>query len=615
MITEIKEIRRKELHDLIEKTNQEISNVQNNQLNGLLSQRSKLTSPDIVRTFNWFQKNITQRREYSQYIQTGIDNKAKLPSIDEDIAFCENKIADAKQVVGNANRKLVRIQTITSLDELEIDSFEEAQKILKENNLNMTIEHGDRILTDISSNFKDISDFCFIHKTKEFPSNSVILSESELNTKTNTEMLIGETFKSLPVKTWEKTVHGTVNCLNDDLESKYAVFIPFEDLDKSLLISALPNNTFFDSEVSIPDGSYILAPKNELETLAPTQPTMNVIGYDNSGENQQNNLNSALSILMNNLGYLEQEYTSSGWDNTKHLHDYELITQSTLEEECQINLNDIIDKSAKYPLELNRFLPYRYTRYLQENSKIKKAHSFATAIEYLHKNIDEFDVKEEKLKTKTVVRYDNEALRSDPKDKSTERVDDVFGDFIGILKERKTEKIDQYLENIDNKYIPDKENFRDELLKATSRLKNDAPIRDKFFSNVLQRFLHLELEKDSELVKEKQEEIEVMDDLDTRKEEQRKVIKDKIKEIYEENEDELVFDSFPDDEVDLDQELEDEMWLDEELDTGIEVKDEKEKLEDQAIDYIVDNLRKIEQQELEDELEIVIEPKAHDDER
>lgn len=592
MISEIKSIRKSELENLIKESEQEIGEIQEGQLSALLKERSRLTSPDIVRNFNWFQKKFTKRREYKEYVKTAIENKAKLPVLEEDIAFCENKIADAKQRIGNANRKIIRFQTASSLEELEVESFQEAADLLKTNSFGLVLEKGDHIYTQVPTKFRDISDFCFIYKTNTLPFSAELLSKHELGKNTQTDILLGETFQSLSVKDWEKTVHGTINGTNHDIRSQYAILSPFEKIDKTKLISAMPNNTFFDSSIPIPENSYLVVPQDEMSLLneeIQNNPNITIVGYNNHLEEMSKhlNLNNALSVLMNNLGYVEQELTMSGWDNTRNFHDFQSITEQTLENECQIDLNDVVENTKNFPFELNRFLPYRTTRYLVENSKIKKRHAFAKALEYLHENIDDFEVSEKKLKTRTVVEYDYDLLKSNPKDSSKEKTDDVFEDFIDILKSRKVEDIDNYLSIVSDRYIPDKKELRDELLKSTSRLKNDAPIRNAFFSNIFERFIGLELEKELETEVEQAvppiPEVKGLEEIDAEINEFGEIIRKPKEEI--------------------------EITIEEAED--LKTEQEAKQLEDK--EEIIERLQNVEKQE--DDFEIVIEPRSDDLER
>lgn len=496
MISEIKKIKIEETNNKINISNKEIKDVEE-KLKILLEEKRKLTSLDNTPPFSLIQK-IFKRKKYNKYLKTAKENEARLLVLNEDIAFCESKIADLKQTIGNSNRNLSRFQEASSLEDLGIKSFENAVALLEKYNKDIILEHGDKILSQLPSILEDISDYCFISKTTTLPNSTKISSPFNLNEEINIDVLLGETFINLPVKNWITTVHGTINCVDQDIQSKYAYLIPFKNLNKENLVSALPNNTFFDSELSIPEGSYIIVPKSELNSCKSNLKNIEditIIGYDDEGKEtgQKLNINNTLSILMNNLNYSEQELTSAGWDNIRNQHDYQKNTEDILNNESKIPLNDIIDPSIKNSFEINRYIPYQYTKYYEKHSEIKKYICFAKALEYLHSNIGNFNIQEKKLKTTTTIDFDTKLLKADSKDKSGDRVDDVFGEFIDTLLSKDIKKIDEYLSYVDNRYIPDKGNFRDELLKATSRSKNHIPTRNKFFLNVLQRFKDLEI--------------------------------------------------------------------------------------------------------------------------
>ena len=490
MLKNIKEIIEKDLYNTIDKANEEIFEIEEEKLQPLSQELRNLRSPDIIRNFNWFQKNITQRRDYQEYIKTAEENKLRIPVLEENIAFIENKIADCKQKVGNSNRKIITNKSANSLDELGINSFEKAINILEENNVNIVLEENDKILSNFPTHFQDMSDFCFIYKSSKLPNGPEFQSKSELKEQIKTESLIGEMFKSLTIQSGEQTIHGTINCIDKNSISNYAVLSPFDKLDKSRLVSAAPENTFFDSSFNIPENSYILVPENELEYILDRKdsyPDINIFGY-------KGNINNILSILMNNLGYDEQEIRSFGWEDQNKYYNFQKVVQESLEKESEIKISDVLTKIAKSAVENNRFIPYGYTKFVDINSQANKKNNFTASFEYLYESLDEFDVKKKKLKTVNTVEYDQDLLLSDPKDKSEDIPQDIFTNFIDILISRDKEKIDEYLSDIDEKYIPDKEEFREQLLKATSRLKKHRPIRDKFFTNVFERFIDLNLE-------------------------------------------------------------------------------------------------------------------------
>lgn len=502
MISEIKKKRliekKKKIGNLTEKLS-----ILYDELKTLNDEKSKLIMLANTTNFTWFQQYITQRKKYREYQETAALNQAKLSTLEEDIVFTNNKISSLKSKLDTSKKDVEIIKVSTTPEELNLKNFSEMCNFFKTSKHNIVLEKKDKLARHVSPIAKDISDFCFIHKTNEIPENKEIKLRSMLDLLVKTDVLIGESLVSLNIPEWKCTLHGTINSINDK-ESKYAILIPFKELDKSRLISAIPNNTFFDSSIKIPNNSYILVPKtefekskNKIDNNLKDFEDLNIIAYENNSKDLKKNLslNQAISLLMHNLSYYEQELSTNGWNNKEALNIFKKSTEHILDKECQIDLKNIVENSIKLPVDLNRYLPYSYTEYLKENSKLKQIASFAKSIEYLYKSIKDFDVVEKKLKTKTTVEYNTEILKSNPKNKTTIKVEDVFSPFIEVLKTRDKNKIDEFLSQIDSKYIQDKEELRNELLKSTSRLKNEEPIRNAFFTNIFERFLHLELKE------------------------------------------------------------------------------------------------------------------------
>lgn len=515
MLKEIAEIKEIELKKAIDNAKVEISNTEKDKLPPLVEELRRLTALDIPRKFNWFQKNITQRTEYQNYIKESEENKIRIPALRENIQFLENVVADRTKVVGDSERKIVMNKNSNSLEELGITSFDQAIELLNNNNKEIILEERDLLQGQLPSRFKDLSSFCFVHKTNALPDITLTSSKSDLDEEIRSEVLIGEAFKTLTTKNGEETVHGTINCIDKNILSKYAILSPFDKIDKSGLVSAAPQNTFFDKTIKTAEGSYILIPEEELENYKNEKQLhseLNLVGY-------RGNIDKILSVLMNNLAYDEQELTPSGWENTNKMFEFQELVEKTLNEESKINISDIFIKNRKSIVQENRFVPYNHTTYFEENSNKNKKIQFNKAIEYLYKNQDEFNLTKKKLKTRTTVEYDQDILYSNPKDKSADKPLDVFTDFIDILITRDKEKIDEYIKDIDPRLVPNKEEFRDELLKATSRLKNPIPIRDKVFTNLFEKYIDLETEFEDEIETEVEspeieEELNIKDQID-----------------------------------------------------------------------------------------------------
>lgn len=143
------------------------------------------------------------------------------------------------------------------------------------------------------------------------------------------------------------------------------------------------------------------------------------------------------------------------------------------------------------------FLPYPYTYYSNENSNIQKYLCFAEALKILHKDIktNKYDFKVKRLKTREIIELSEETkerLGANEKDSTTE-TNDVFTKFITTIKEGNITEARNYLSYVNNRYIPNKEEFIEELKTSFNRTKNDGPLRNKFFLNIFRRFKDLEL--------------------------------------------------------------------------------------------------------------------------
>ena len=502
MISDIKNIRKIELEEEISEYTKslESAKVKLEEVQKSLSDLRMLAEP---RTYSWFEEFIFKRREVREYRQAAIDNQIKLTELEEDRVLFENTIKEYETKLTDANRRNKTVDVANNFEELGFKNIEDVEKLLKDNDKSIVLEKNDRIARFISSKLRKTSELLLIHKTDVIPNSDKILTEAETEESIRTEILIGDSLVSIDIPKFENTVHFTVNGIDYGDPSKYALVFNYDDLDKSRVVSALPNDFFLDSAPNIPKGSKLFVPKSELDSINKSSlKNIEIIAYEDDELTEKNILlSSALSTYMNNYAFHEQDLTSSGWDNKESLMEYQDLIEKDLDKESEIKLEDIVDKKDALPFNLTRFVPHRYTKYLEENSVSRKKVSFAKAIEYLHENIDDYSVQKKELKTKTTVEYDNDILVSNPRDKSTDRVEDVFVDFIELLRERNIEKLDEYINEIDSRYIPDKEEFRDELLKSTSRLKNDAPMRNALFINIFERFIDLEIEKD-EVIKE-----------------------------------------------------------------------------------------------------------------
>ena len=159
-----------------------------------------------------------------------------------------------------------------------------------------------------SKKIKGISDLVLVHKTDFIPIDGVIKSSRDAGVLGDANIWINDQEYAIDVPSERESVHF---CLNGEVtshtlgnwdESKYAIIIPLEKIDKEIIVGGITVDTYTKGSVQIPQGSYILCPQTEIEKIRSLTKNLNVVGYE--GENVTGYANMFLSKV---LGY-KKEY-------------------------------------------------------------------------------------------------------------------------------------------------------------------------------------------------------------------------------------------------------------------------------------------------------------------
>ena len=192
-----------------------------------------------------------------------------------------------------------------------IEDVQEINKILQEG---ITI---DKILEEISTKQYDeyiehkglesLSDIILVHKTYYAPQNNTIkTSENAGATVEHDFTFEGKEYNYL-TPSHRQTIHFSMNgevTANDGgnfTGRKYAILIPFENIDKEQLGSAYPVDTFLDGDVRIQPGGYILCPEVEREKVGKQNPNLIVLGYEKESVDEYGD-----KLLEQVLGYKKE---------------------------------------------------------------------------------------------------------------------------------------------------------------------------------------------------------------------------------------------------------------------------------------------------------------------
>lgn len=166
-----------------------------------------------------------------------------------------------------------------------------------------------------SKKIKGISDLVLVHKTDFIPIDGVIKSSRDAGVLGDANIWINDQEYAIDVPSERESVHF---CLNGEVtrhtlgnwdESKYAIIIPLEKIDKEIIVGGITVDTYTKGSVQIPQGSYILCPQTEIEKIGSLTKNLNVVGYE--GENVTGYANMFLSKV---LGYKKEKIGEHSWE-------------------------------------------------------------------------------------------------------------------------------------------------------------------------------------------------------------------------------------------------------------------------------------------------------------
>lgn len=170
-----------------------------------------------------------------------------------------------------------------------------------------------------SKKIKGLSDLVLVHKTDYIPIDGVIKSSKDAGVLGDASIWINDQEYIISLPSERESVHF---CLNGEVtshkfgnwdESKYAIIIPFEKIDKDNIVGGITVDTYTKGSVQIPQGSYILCPQTEIKRIESLTKNLNVVGYE--GENVTGYANMFLSKV---LGYKKEKIGEHSWEEGEY---------------------------------------------------------------------------------------------------------------------------------------------------------------------------------------------------------------------------------------------------------------------------------------------------------
>lgn len=240
--------------------------------------------------YNWFERNIFKRKEYSTYVKQQEKNRK------EKLAEIEKKKDEYRYAV--------------CIQQLGYD-LESAIAILKQNGVSIVLteeEMKEFTYKQTKPDVDSMEGIILVHKTNYIPSQGKIRTVKDSDVYENVEYQIAEHTISMKIKIERDTVHFAANGeVQEHIEGsawdqcKYAVLIPFNDIPKEQYANVYPNDTYTLGSVSLTNKCWILVPKGEAEEVRRNNPGINVIEYEGK------NVTGYADKLIRMLGYSQQQ--------------------------------------------------------------------------------------------------------------------------------------------------------------------------------------------------------------------------------------------------------------------------------------------------------------------
>lgn len=134
--------------------------------------------------------------------------------------------------------------------------------------------------------FEQLKDVMLVHKTHYAPKNSTIETRMSANVIDTIPISIFNETYNINLRPCRNTLHFSANHevhanVGGDWNScKYAIITPLLSIPKDRIKSNCSVDTFVYGPVSLKKGSYILCPKEEVETIKLKNPGLIVVGYE-----------------------------------------------------------------------------------------------------------------------------------------------------------------------------------------------------------------------------------------------------------------------------------------------------------------------------------------------
>ncbi len=307
-------------------------------------------------SFTFWQRHITKRKEYLEYKR----QSERVNKYDVLIKKTQNELdKEQKRVEDEINdleiyEKLKEIEDKKNTIEKEKTLYGmgitpiEAIKLLEENGIQPVLSEADKVEFIHPRNYSSKEALIGVHKTRYAPTANCIKSAKDAKAENKEKVIINGVEYEYSYKIERDTVHMAINneVSSFGMESwddcKYAILIPLKDIPNEKIGCAAPMDTFTMGSIEISEDTWILCPKNEVNTIKAFNPKANVIGYE--GENVM----GFSGPFLTQLGYRAESLGMWAWSDIESEEQYvELMNKEKIEMSAHSNHYSFEDENVK----------------------------------------------------------------------------------------------------------------------------------------------------------------------------------------------------------------------------------------------------------------------------
>lgn len=326
MLKEIKLIEQKDVQKKLEKFEKDTAKKRElvDMLDKIELEKSQLSQTKKPNIFT----RILRRKTYKEQVLLTKHTLSKLSEEliekQEELEILNEKLVAEMENLQEERERLNKRSNASSLAELGLTP-EEAMSFLLSKNAPVVLEEAERHVAK-KGVIKEQSDIVMIRKTDYIPTNDVIKPAKD-SLRYEEEITFGGERYKYNYSEGRNTMHF---CANHEVTShsggswnknKYAIIIPFDELEKSKIGSACSVDTFLRGSVELTTGAYILCPKGEREFVRNNNPNINIVEYEGDS------VSGYAELLISALGYPVVSGNAKCLNDSESQRQYDVIMQ------------------------------------------------------------------------------------------------------------------------------------------------------------------------------------------------------------------------------------------------------------------------------------------------